>query len=597
MPALKKTDPKKIVPPNRLGFPEHQPATTPRHPLGSRARVLLTSVFGPYAQDDPYGSRAINPMELYHNQVTRVQQAFSLRTFNRSWGLMLMQVNIQAPCTLLDFPTQERFLEELKTNPYDIIGISSIMTNLFKVRRMCKLIRKHQPDATIVIGGHLANLPDLEKYASLDYIVRGDGVRWLRQFLDEDPNQPVRHPVTRANIGTRIMGVSLKNHPGDACATLIPSVGCPMGCNFCSTSAMFGGKGKFIEYYQTGAELFDIMCELERKLDVKSFFVMDENFLIDRQRALELLAQMQKHHKPWSLYVFSSANVLQKYTMDQLVALGVSWVWLGLEGKSSRYTKLAGTPDTVKFIRKLQEHGIRVLGSSIIGLAEHTLENIDEAIEHAVSHDTEFHQFMLYTPIPGTPLFAELEEKGVLKSLAEVSVADTHGQLLFNYHHPNIPAGQEGELLLRAFRRDFLVNGPSVVRIVRNVLRSWKKYKNHPDTRIRARFAHEGANLPVRYAGVLWATRQQYRNDPRRVQQINELLHELHDEFGWRSRLAAPLAGRHLYRTLRKQDAMLKEGWTYEPPTFYETNTPDGPTSAEFVEGILPAVEHKPAGQ
>jgi len=43
------------------------------HPLGIRARILLTSVFGPYARDDECGSRAINPMELYHNQVTRVQ--------------------------------------------------------------------------------------------------------------------------------------------------------------------------------------------------------------------------------------------------------------------------------------------------------------------------------------------------------------------------------------------------------------------------------------------------------------------------------------------------------------------------------------------
>lgn len=564
-----------------------QTADQPVHPLGSRARVLLTSVFGPYAQDDPYGSRLINPMELYHNQVTRVQGGFSLRTFNRSWGLMLMQVNVEAPCTLLDFPTEQRFLEELKTHQYDIIGISSIMTNLLKVRRMCKLIRKHQPNATIVVGGHIANLAVLSKYADLDHVVRGDGVRWLRRFLGEDENRPIRHPVTRANIGSRIMGVPLRDHPGDACATLIPSVGCPMGCNFCSTSAMFGGKGKFIEYYQTGDELFEIMCELESRLDVKAFFVMDENFLLDKKRALGLLERMQQHDKPWSMYVFSSANVLQLYTMEQLVALGVSWVWLGLEGKSSEYSKLAGIPDTVAFIRNLQSHGIRVLGSSIIGLAEHTLENIDEAIEHAVSHDTEFHQFMLYTPIPGTPLFAELEAKGKMKSLAEVPVGDIHGQLLFNYHHPHIPDGQEGELLLRAFRRDFEVNGPSVVRIVRNVLQAWKKYKNHPDMRIRARFAHEAANLPVRYAGVLWASRRQYRDDPKRVKQINELLKELHAEFGWRSRLAAPLAGMHLYRTLRREQAMLKSGWTYEPPTFYDTNSPNGSADAERVEGVL----------
>ncbi len=556
---------------------------TPVHPKGTKARVLLASVFGPYAQDDAYGSRLINPMELYHNQVTRVQQGFSLRTFNRSWGLMLIQANLKAPCTLLDFATEDRFVEELKANQYDIIGIGSIMTNLLKVRRMCKLIRKHQPDATIVVGGHLANLSVLKKYADVDHVVRGDGVRWMRKFLGEDEHQQVLHPVVRANIGTRIMGVNLHNHPGDACATLIPSVGCPIGCNFCSTSAMFGGKGKFIEYYQTGEEVFDIMCQLERSLNIKAFFVMDENFLLDKPRALQLLEKMKLHKKPWSLYVFSSANVLQKYTIDQLVALGVSWVWLGLEGKGSKYTKLSGT-NTVEFVKNLRDHGIRVLGSSIIGLEEHTPENIDEAIEHAVSHNTEFHQFMLYTPIPGTPLFAEHEKKETLKSLADVSIADIHGQHVFNYNHPHIKDGQETEFLLRAFRRDFEVNGPSIVRIIRTVLRGWKKYKNHPDARIRARFAHEASNLPIRYAGVLWATRQSYRDKPHYVAQINELLKELHAEFGWRSRLAAPIAGRYLYSKLKKQQQMLDDGWTYEPPTFYESNFPQGPAGSQHIK-------------
>lgn len=557
----------------------------PSHPKGAKARVLLSSVFGPYAQDDAYGSRRINPMELYHNQVTRVQEAFSLRTFNRSWGLMLIQVNLQAPCTLLDFPTEERFVQELKTIQYDVIGISSIMTNLLKVRRMCKLIRKYQPQATIVVGGHIANLAVLPEYADVDHVVRGDGVRWMRKFLGEDEHKPVRHPVVRANIGSRIMGVSLQNHPGDACATLIPSVGCPMGCNFCSTSAMFGGKGKFIEYYQSGDELFQIMCKLEAALGVRAFFVMDENFLLNKKRALELLECMDEHEKPWSLYVFSSANVLQKYTPEQLVALGISWVWLGLEGKESQYTKLAGT-DTIKFVRELQSHGIRVLGSSIIGLESHSPDNIDDAIEHAVNHNTEFHQFMLYTPIPGTPLFAEHQANNSLKSLAEVSIADIHGQHLFNYQHPHIKNGQETEFLLRAFQRDFEVNGPSVVRIVRSVMRGWRKYKAHPSARIRARFAHEAANLPVRYAAVLWATRQHYRNNAKYVAQINDLLSELHAEFGWYSYLATPIAGRYLYRKLKKQQEMLEAGWTYEPPTFYEANYPHGPHNSKQAASV-----------
>src|SRR5512133_1154247 len=88
---------------------ERQGTTNPvkPHPKGRRARVLLTSVFGPYARDDEFGSRSINPIELYHNQVTREQGAYSLRMFHRSWGIMLIQHNVSAPCTVLDFPTLE----------------------------------------------------------------------------------------------------------------------------------------------------------------------------------------------------------------------------------------------------------------------------------------------------------------------------------------------------------------------------------------------------------------------------------------------------------------------------------------------------------
>ena len=112
------------------------------HPKGVRARVLLSSVFGPYAQDDEFGSRAINPMELYHNQVTRAQGSFSVRRFHRSWGILMIQENISAPCTVLDFPTREAFARELKAHHYDIVGISSIIVNVGKAREMCRMVRE-----------------------------------------------------------------------------------------------------------------------------------------------------------------------------------------------------------------------------------------------------------------------------------------------------------------------------------------------------------------------------------------------------------------------------------------------------------------------
>ena len=216
------------------------------HPLGKKARVLLSSVFGPFAQDDIYGSRRNNPMELYQNQVTRVQGVYSLRMFHRSFGLMLIKENIEAPCTLLDFPDLERFTNEIKNTPYDIIGISSILPNIGKVQKMCELIREYQPQATIVLGGHIANKEGLAEIVSADYIVQGEGVRWFRKFLGLDPEKPVKHPAVLSCFQTRILGHTLKDKPGDTAAMLIPSVGCPLGCNFCSTSALFGGKGKSV---------------------------------------------------------------------------------------------------------------------------------------------------------------------------------------------------------------------------------------------------------------------------------------------------------------------------------------------------------------
>src|SRR5271169_2240980 len=155
------------------------------HPKGSRARILLSSVYGPYAQDDEFGSRSINPMELYHNQVTRAQGSFSLRMFHRSWGIMMIQENISSPCTLLDFPTRKAFAHELTTNHYDVVGISSIIVNVLKVAEMCRMVRELSPDAVLVVGGHVAAIPGLDTMIDADHSVRDEGISWMRRDLGE----------------------------------------------------------------------------------------------------------------------------------------------------------------------------------------------------------------------------------------------------------------------------------------------------------------------------------------------------------------------------------------------------------------------------
>lgn len=543
------------------------------HPKGTNARILLSSVFGPYAQDDEFGSRSINPMELYHNQVTRAQGSFSLRMFHRSWGIMMIQANISAPCTVIDFPSQEAFEKELTAHQYDVVGISSIIVNVGKVREMCRRIRRLSPQSTIVIGGHVTAIPGIEHLVDADHFVRGDGISWMREYLGEDPTAPIVHPPIVSGFNLHALGLKIPETKGTAAATIIPSVGCPMGCNFCTTSAFFGGKGKILNFYETGDQLFDLMCEMEERLGVRSFFVMDENFLLQRKRAMDLLARMKAAGKSWAFYVFSSANAIAKYTMEELVQLGISWIWMGLESAQSAYSKLKNT-DTIELTKRLREHGIKLLGSTIVGLEHHTPENIHSEIEHAVSHETDFHQFMLYTPVPGTPLYKEMKEQG---RMIDVDLADIHGQWKFNFEHAAIGREESKSLLDWAFWRDFERNGPSIYRICRTTLAGWRKYRNHPDKRVRDRFRWEVRSLKGAYGAALWAMEKRLKKTNESVsRQIAELRREVAREFGPTARLISGLLGPVLYWTSLREDKALAKGKTYEPPMFLERRNWEG---------------------
>jgi len=151
-----------------------------------------------------------------------------------------------------------------------------------------------------------------------------------------------------------------------------------------------------------------------------------------------------------------------------------------------------------------------------------------------------------------------------------------HGQFIFRHRHPHIKRGQETEIILKAFRRDFEVNGPSVLRIARTVLSGWKRYQHHADPRVRDRFAWEAnVHLAVTFPATLWAARRWFRErNPALCRKLTALLDDIKREVGLKARLVAPLAGRFVWLKLRQEEARLKAEWTYEPPTFYEANAP-----------------------
>jgi len=265
---------------------------------------------------------------------------------------------------------------------------------------------------------------------------------------------------------------------------------------------------------------------------------------------------------------FSSVNAIRKYTMEELVQLGVSWIWVGLESPNSTYAKLKNS-DTTSWPRSCEVTVSSCWDRPSVGLEHHTPENIREEIEYAVEHHTDFHQFMLYTPVRARPLFFQMEEEK--RMLDNVDLADIHGQFKFNFKHAAISRDDSQRFLDWAFRFDFEKNGPSLYRICETMFKGWKRYKNHPDSRVRERFLVDGRKLKSTYNASLWAMEKRLKTTNATVSaKIGVLRREIEGEFGLVARLIRSVAGPLLLWTSKREEKRLARGVTYEPPTIVD---------------------------
>ena len=201
-----------------------------------------------------------------------------------------------------------------------------------------------------------------------------------------------------------------------------------MACNFCSTSHFFGCR--YRPFLATGRELFETACRIADARGTDSFFIMDENFLKDGERAMELLREMERHRRFFRFDIFSSAEAITAFGLDNLVRLGVTMVWIGFESASRRHA-FAKNADVQprRLVRALRDRGITVLGSGILCMEHHTPDNIQQDIDFLVELEADMVQFMLLTPVPVTALYEDHKRRGLLRE--ELPFADNHGQIVF----------------------------------------------------------------------------------------------------------------------------------------------------------------------
>ena len=210
--------------------------------------------------------------------------------------------------------------------------------------------------------------------------------------------------------------------------TVLPiqtSRGCPHNCTFCSVTAMFGRKMRYRSVERVLDELSN-MGNLRRH----HIFFYDDNFATDLNRLRAICEGIIERKLR---YVWSAQTRLDLAKREDLLELmyraGCRTVYVGVESINPEtlvaYHKgqtLEGIEHGIKMFHK---HRIRVHGMFVLGADTDTVETLRETVRFACRTRLETVQFLMLTPLPGTPVFEKLEREGRL-AIRDYNYYDGH---------------------------------------------------------------------------------------------------------------------------------------------------------------------------
>lgn len=484
-------------------------------------KILLTSVCRPLGPK--HGDAPSVGYELLYGQVTRAQGLFSPRTVNIHFSLEYIAENLDAPTVVLQYPSKSELIRELKKG-YDYVGVSFLLAVLHKLKETVALIRQYAPQSKIVLGGYGTVLKDevLKPYA--DFICREEGVGFFRRLLAEpEMPMPYRQPLLVSWLkvfGWKVSGTG----------KIFAGLGCPNGCDFCCTSHFFSRQ-----HIRLLPEGKDIYAVAERYLDLNPelvLLIIDEDFLLNKKRAMEFRDCVMKGGKTLSIFAFSSVKALSQYTVEEILEMGIDGFWIGYEGTRSGYGKQQGRP-IQDIITEFRAHGITILTSMIVGFDYQNREVVAQELDGLMQLKPALAQFLIYGPVPGTPFYERTIKENLLQE-----VYTTDRELFYRrgdgfatmIKHPTLSPQEIEDLQRWCFREDFERLGPSIFRTLEARLLGYQKLKNSPNRCLQQKAEYYAKELRGAYPAFL-AGRLLGPN-PTIRRWIGELQKRIHAELG-----------------------------------------------------------------
>ena len=332
---------------------------------------------------------------------------------------------------------------EIERDQPDIVGVTSTTPTMREALAIVEATKEACPGAITVVGGpHVTFLPaeTLRECPQLDVVCVGEGERTMHELTQtierkaslanvrgivyrsgdhivKTPPQPLiddldslpfpaRHllPMDRYTI---LGKKSLIGH-------IMTSRGCPFNCTFCASSLLFGKRFR-------GRSPKNVVDEIEQvvsKYNPGSIEFSDDEFTLDRKRAEDICEEIKRRGLGILWACSSRVDTVSRELLRKMRAAGCFLIYYGVESGSQRILNLVRKGTRIKrvidAIKWTKEVGIETLASYIIGFPGETKEDIEKTITFAKRLSTDYAQFSLATPYPGTELYDSAKEKGLL---------------------------------------------------------------------------------------------------------------------------------------------------------------------------------------
>jgi radical SAM superfamily enzyme YgiQ (UPF0313 family) len=199
------------------------------------------------------------------------------------------------------------------------------------------------------------------------------------------------------------------------------SLACPYSCSYCTNEGVYGRKWNALPPEQAGEE----MCDLVTRYGLQLLWVVDDNFLVDRERALAIAEVICRRGAAFEWSIQASTNLVVRLSVDEWKLMrraGLTQVSQGADTGSPRVMRLMNkTFQKLETIYEAAERltlaGVRPSFNMIFGFPGEGRAERRESIRLIMNICRRYPgaEFWtnIFTPYPGAPIMERALELGI----------------------------------------------------------------------------------------------------------------------------------------------------------------------------------------